>query len=144
MSQPDLSAEAVNRRLAEQKQRREKTKGCLILVLSVLVVGVTVWLLVSVCGAEAEPRTWDERCLGGWDGSHRGVNDRLKAGLTSPDSFEHVETGYLRDPDTDGHYTVRVTFSAENAFGARLRGVGWGVIDPATCHVIDAWIVGSR
>ena len=140
------AAAAVNRRVAERKDRPHPIIGCGCLVGLAIIIGVVVTVCQAVTG-EAGPRPWHERCLAAWDGSHRGLNNALKADLVAPDSFEHIDTGYMREPRADGTYAVRVRFSASNAFGARLRGVGWGHVDPTDLprgQELDRWLTPSH
>lgn len=50
----------------------------------------------------------------GWDGSHRGVEEAIKARMNNPKSYEHVQTRYLVE---DGFITVLTSFRGSNAFG---------------------------
>ena len=85
-----------------------------------------------------------EKCLSGWDGSHRATNERIKAELRSPDSFEHVKTLYRTTLTQGGRILVlTVEFSAENAFGARLRGTGFGDVDVQTCQVVRGGLISG-
>lgn len=84
-----------------------------------------------------------DKCLSAWDGSHRGTNELIKADLVSPDSFEHVETRYRTALMQGGRILqLEVTFSAENAFGARLRGIGVGDVDVRTCRAVAGGVLG--
>ena len=84
-----------------------------------------------------------KKCLSAWDYSHRETNELIKADLVSPDSFEHVDTSARATLTQGGRILVlEVEFSAENAFGARLRGRGFGFVDVRTCHAVDGGVIG--
>ena len=92
------------------------------------------------------PATGDaaaEKCLSAWDGSHRETNALIKADLISPDSFEHKDTYYRTTLVRGGRILVlEVEFSAENAFGAQLRGTGYGEVDVRTCEAVAGGVIG--
>ena len=50
----------------------------------------------------------------GWDGSHRGVEEAIKARMNNPKSYEHVQTRFAIQ---DGFATVITSFRGTNAFG---------------------------
>ncbi|MCY3895661.1 MAG: hypothetical protein OXG17_04220 [Chloroflexi bacterium] len=84
-----------------------------------------------------------KKCLSAWDGSHRETNELIKDELVSPDSFEHVDTFYRTTLVQGGRILVlTVEFSAENAFGARLRGKGYGHVDVASCRAVAGGLLG--
>lgn len=84
-----------------------------------------------------------KKCLSAWDGSHRATNDLIKADLVSPDSFEHVDAFYRTALVRGGRILVlEVEFSAENAFGARLRGTGYGEVDIQTRRAVAGGVIG--
>lgn len=50
-----------------------------------------------------------------WDGSHHGLEKRIKASMHNPDSYDHVKTVYW---DMKDHLVVRTTYRGTNGFGA--------------------------
>ncbi len=80
--------------------------------------------------------SWSERCLDPWDGSHGGLVELMKQDLLSPDSFQHVETRFTREPVADGTHYVVMQYSWLNAFGVRLQGTGSGYVDPQSCRLV--------
>ena len=145
-------------------------RSCFETILKLILLGVVIAVSVAVClnvtgepnpsAPRATPRTtptahiqptprpqltkrpWHERCFSAWDGSHAGVNELIKADLISPDSFEHVETLYSVKPDADGTHRLKVTFSSVNLYNARLRGLGYGSVNPATCRAVAGGVLG--
>jgi hypothetical protein len=53
-----------------------------------------------------------------WDGSHIGLTKVIKSSMHDPDSYKHIETGYL---DKGEYLIVKTTFSGKNAFGGVVR-----------------------
>ena len=56
-----------------------------------------------------------ENLLSGWDGSLPALVDYVKERLHNPDSFEHVETGFINKTD---YIQMKMIYRAENGFGA--------------------------
>ena len=84
---------------------------------------------------EAKEKAYGFHCLSGWDGSHRGFVDGVKAQLNDPDSFEHDETRtWTVGPD--GRNNVTMLFRAKNGFGGVIRGRAVGSFDNATCEAL--------
>lgn len=54
----------------------------------------------------------------GWNGSHRNLEEVIKASMNDPRSYEHVETVYW---DQGDHLVVRTTFRGKNAFGGVVK-----------------------
>lgn len=61
-----------------------------------------------------------------WDGSHRGIERRIKSAMNDPDSYEHVKTVYW---DLGDRLKVRTTFRGRNAFNALIMNSATGVAD---------------
>ena len=61
-------------------------------------------------------------CLSAWDGNHNGFEREVKAVLNDPDSME-VHGTYFNGDDSlaDGTMTLRMDYSAANAFGGMVR-----------------------
>jgi hypothetical protein len=80
-----------------------------------------------------EQKTKGFHCLSGWDGSHSGLVDAVKAQLRDPDSFEHDETRVT--PATGGAHTIYMKFRSRNGFGGLNVGVAQGKVSNSTCAV---------
>lgn len=55
-----------------------------------------------------------ERQFSAWDGSHYNLERTIKAAMNDPDSYEHVNTGYVDDGDS---LRVQTTYRGRNALG---------------------------
>lgn len=53
----------------------------------------------------------------GWDGSHKGLTERVKSSMKDPSSYEHIETVYR---DMGDHLYVTMRFRGNNSFGAKV------------------------
>lgn len=62
----------------------------------------------------------------GYDGSHRKVEDAIKARLKDPSSYEHVETRYTVNTNS---ITVYTTYRARNSFNALVPGNATATVD---------------
>jgi hypothetical protein len=81
-----------------------------------------------------------ERHLSVVDGSHRHINQRIKAGLRDPESFQHIETTYQMPEGsaaTEAFYTVR--FRAKNGFGGYVAQTAF-----ARCRLETGEVVAFR
>jgi hypothetical protein len=52
-----------------------------------------------------------------YDGSHRKLEQYIKANMNDPDSYEHIETQYWV---RDSHIVVRTKFRGRNGFGGKV------------------------
>ena len=55
-----------------------------------------------------------ERQFSPLNGSHRNLEQMIKAAMNDPDSYEHVNTGYVDDGDT---IRVQTVYRGRNGFG---------------------------
>lgn len=83
----------------------------------------------------AENKRKGFHCLSGWDGSHRGLVESVKASLRDPSSFEHIETR-ITPVDKESQHTIILKYRAKNGFGGMNVELATGVIDSASCHLI--------
>lgn len=76
-------------------------------------------------------------CFSAWDGSHRKLEQLVKAALNDPDSYEHETTTYR---DTGSTLIVRMVYRARNAFGGYVRGsvLAECAIDGTVIRVIES------
>lgn len=81
-------------------------------------------------------------CLSGWDGSHRGLVNAVKAQMRDPDSFEHIETR-ISPVDAQGHNAVIMQFRAKNGFGGMNVGIASGVISNTSCSLVSWQLLAS-
>jgi hypothetical protein len=93
----------------------------------------------SSSAASAEDRRKGFHCLDQWDGNHNGMEALIRDELNDPGSMETIETG-ITPVDADGQHTVRLEFTAKNAFGGRVRHTAYGWVDQATCAATLGWI----
>ncbi|MAM60834.1 hypothetical protein [Maritimibacter sp. UBA3975] len=113
--------------------------------------GVIITLAVMGSGSEKEAPTQDataERpidtsdgfhCLSSWDGSHTAFKRDVKDQLNNPGSFDHVETA-VTPVNEAGTHTIRMTYRAENAFGATITTTAYGEYDNDGCsHVVHVY-----
>lgn len=87
----------------------------------------------------AEDRRRGFHCLDAWDGNHNGMEALIRDELNDPGSMETIETG-ITPVDADGQHTVRLEFTAKNAFGGRVRHTAYGWVDQASCRATLGWI----
>lgn len=71
-------------------------------------------------------------CLSGWDGSHRGVEQWLKANLRDPDSYQHINTRIT--PVDNGKHALVSSYRAKNGFGGYTNGVVIAEVDTDDCR----------
>lgn len=77
-----------------------------------------------------------EDCLSPWDGNHNGFEDQVRPGLNDEDSMQTHSTRFEEtDRDGDGHVLIAMEYSANNAYGARIKTVATGLLDYRTCRV---------
>ncbi|MDE2640025.1 MAG: hypothetical protein OXI03_05515 [Chloroflexota bacterium] len=89
--------------------------------------------------ASAEDRRKGFHCLDPWDGNHNGMEALIRDELNDPGSMETIETR-ITPVDADGQHTVRLEFTAKNAFGGRVRHTAYGWVDQASCRATLGWI----
>lgn len=61
-----------------------------------------------------------ENLLSSWNGSLPALVDLVKQSLNDPDSFKHIETGYI---NKGSYIEMRMIYSAKNAYNATIKGV---------------------
>ncbi|MXX67251.1 MAG: hypothetical protein F4Z40_09795 [Chloroflexi bacterium] len=71
-----------------------------------------------------------EDCFSLWDGNLDALEGLVRPLLNDEGSMETHETLFSRVPDSDGWHAVRMTFSAENAFGGRVKYIANGRVRP--------------
>lgn len=77
---------------------------------------------ISEAPSNSRPKTTEELIqsqFSAWDGSHKKLEDMIKATLNDPDSYEHDATIYTTNKD--GSIRVHTQFRAKNAFGGTIR-----------------------
>lgn len=89
---------------------------------------------------EEEYQVWIERQFSAWDGAHHDLVRLVKNNMNDPDSFEHVETKYLRiqtqeqidtvgnGADIDDLY-LYMKFRGANAFGGKILSEVEALVD---------------
>jgi len=102
-------------------------------------IGIFVILAGALCACTSshseEERQYGVHCMNGWTGSHLDFEEKVKASLRDPKSFEHVETRTSKV--VNGQNKVRMEFRAKNGFGGINRAFAYGVIDNKTCKLIS-------
>jgi hypothetical protein len=100
-----------------------------------LIVG---WIaLTNLKGEEPTPQEAQFACRrGSLDGSMPDLVLAMKDSLHDPDSFEHVKTS-ATVPDKDGHQTVRMSYRAANAFGAKTLASAEATMKVEGCKVLE-------
>ena len=76
-----------------------------------------------------------EECLDPWDGNHTGFEDQIRPLLNDEGSMETHETRFGVTPDENNEVPIRMEYSAENAFGGRVKVVAIGRLNFETCRV---------
>ena len=77
-----------------------------------------------------------EECLDPWDGNHNGFEDQVRPGLNDEWSMRTHGTYFsTSDPDREGRVTIRMEYSANNVFGARVKASDYGLLNYQTCAV---------
>ena len=82
---------------------------------------------------DKENRRKGFHCLSTWDGNHDGFEDIVRKELNDPGSMETIETG-ITPANNQGQHTIRMEFTAKNAFGGRVRHEARGLVDNDTCE----------
>ena len=83
---------------------------------AVLIVGVTFYQ----CNRPSKPLTRTEkieRAFSPFSGAHRELQSTIKNSLKDPDSYEHINTGYV---DKGDYLIVTTTYRAKNSFGGMV------------------------
>lgn len=102
---------------------------------AIVFVGLVAMCAIVVATLPSSPAT-PPSCFSAWDGAHRTLQDRVKAQLKDPDSYEHIETRYTGTEESP----VRITtsFRARNSFGGYVvnRAVAEGGADCSVSNVV--------
>lgn len=71
-----------------------------------------------------------------WDGSHRNLEQLIKAAMNDPDSYKHVETVYW---DRGDYLVVRTTYRGKNVFGGVVKNSVMAIvsIDGRVLKILD-------
>lgn len=77
-----------------------------------------------------------EDCFNPLDGNLDALEDLVRPILNDPGSMRTHETRFSSAPDAQGYHSVRMDYSAENAFGGRIRAIAHGRVHRQNCHVI--------
>ena len=104
----------------------------------VTVEGQRMSIVAATAVAEAAERRKGFHCLSPWDGNHDGLEALIRDNLNDPGSMDTVVTR-ITPVDEDGYHTVALEFTAENAFGGRVRLTGYGLVNNETC---EATLIG--
>lgn len=67
--------------------------------------------------AAEQRRALVEKQFSSWNGAHRNLEERVKAALNDPDSYEHIETKYQ---DRGKYIFLRMKFRGANLFGGKV------------------------
>ena len=67
---------------------------------------------------------------------NHALEDMVRPYLNDEGSMETHGTQWSREPDAGGYHTVGMEYSAENAFGGRIKVVATGLVHRATCEVV--------
>ena len=109
--------------------------GCLIII---LVVVLFLIIGLAACGTSnddddgppSNAKELFEGCVSPWDGNHEGFEAEIRAVLNDPGGMETHGTYYSSsDSISDGGITIRLDYSAANAFGGMVRTDAVGVMD---------------
>ena len=77
-----------------------------------------------------------EDCLSPWDGNHDGFEDQIRPLLNDEGSMRtHATRFQTTDGDGDGQVRIMMEYSANNAFGGRVKAVAIGSLNYRTCRV---------
>ena len=82
---------------------------------------------------KAEERRKGFHCLSEWDGNHDGLEALIRERLNDPGSMETIKTR-IAPADAQGDHRIQLEFTAENAFGGRVRSIAYGWVSQATCE----------
>lgn len=116
-------------------------------LLAVIVWGAVATSLLVACGQEEpdRPRTVREQiedCLSQLDGHHSGFEDQIRPLLNDEGSMRTHETYFNASPDVsctgcrgNNETSIRMIYSAHNAFGARIKKQALGFLNYKTCRV---------
>ncbi|MXW23774.1 MAG: hypothetical protein F4Z96_03790 [Chloroflexi bacterium] len=77
-----------------------------------------------------------EDCFNAWDGNLDALEDLVRPLLNDEGSMQTHETRFSSEPDAAGYHSVRMEYSAHNAFGARIKTYAYGRVHWRTCHVV--------
>lgn len=104
---------------------------------------VIIAIVAAGCVASSEPAAAPtnaqelfEECVSAWDGNHDGLEALIRDRLNDPGSMETHATYYNPDDSiTDGQITIRLNYSAANAFGGMVRTDAWANMD-LNCEIV--------
>lgn len=76
-----------------------------------------------------------EDCLDPWDGNHNGFEDQIRPLLNDEDSMETHETRFGVEEYAPEQVVIVMVYSAENAYGGRVKATASGLLNYRTCKV---------
>ena len=91
--------------------------GCGTLILLFIVAAIVIGAYDQASAPPPAPLTRKQQVesqFSSWNGAHRNLEQRVKAGLKDPDSYEHIETRYT---DKGDYISVYMKYRAKNGFG---------------------------
>lgn len=109
---------------------------CGIIIGAIIALVVFAMALEACLPSEEESQRPAEHCFSPIDGNLSGLEDRVRPLLASPRSMRTHSTSWVDVPTTEGYHAVRMIYSAENAFGARIQATARGRVHGETCRVI--------
>lgn len=65
-----------------------------------------------------------------WDGSNPELVEKVKESMNDPESFKHISTGTLNNPD--GTIKIQMKFSGKNGFGGTVTNTVTANFDKST------------
>ena len=104
---------------------------------------VIVAVIAVSCVTDSEPaavptnaKELFEECVSAWDGNHDDLEALIRARLNDPGSMETHGTYYNpNDSIADGQISIRLDYSAANAFGGMVRTDAWANMD-LDCEIV--------
>ncbi len=75
------------------------------------------------------------RCFSPWDGNLDALEDLIRPLLNDEGSMQTHETRFTRTADENGEHFVYMEYSANNAFGARIKVDAVGAVRASDCRV---------
>ena len=79
-----------------------------------------------------------EGCLSEWDGNHDGFENQIRPLLNDEGSMETHSTRFTTEPIGDDSVIIEMVYSAENAYGGRVKATASGFLNFETCQVTVA------
>ena len=74
-------------------------------------------------------------CLSEFDGNHDGFEDQIRPLLSNEGSMETHLTRFTTEPIGDESVLIEMVYSAENAFGGRVKTTATGFLNFESCLV---------